>query len=90
MPTSSCGMLTAPGLVAAFFVSFNTFPIFENYHVVFNIVAAVLAAVAVFFVCCFAVEYIPWTLEWLMAMAHKCPECGKRKWSFPFTEGFGL
>ena len=90
MPTSTCGMLSAPGFVAAVFMSFHTFPIFKNYHDVFNIVAAVVAAVAVFITCIFAVHFIPWTLEWLIAMAHKCPECGKRKWSYPFTEGFGL
>ena len=90
MPTSTCGMLLIPGLVLAGFVSFHTFPIFENYHVVFNIVAAIVTAVATFIASFFPVYYIPTSLEWLIAMAHKCPECGKRKWSYPFTEGFGL
>jgi hypothetical protein len=90
MPTSTCGMLLIPGFVVAVFISFHAFRILKNYHVVFSIVAAVVAAVAAFIICVLAIHYIPWTLEWLIAMAHKCPECGKRKWSYPFTEGFGL
>jgi len=38
----------------------------------------------------FAMHYIPWTIEWLIAKCNRCPECGNRDWSFPYTEGFGL
>lgn len=29
-------------------------------------------------------------LEWLAFCLRRCPECGARRWSFGFTQGFGL
>lgn len=29
-------------------------------------------------------------LEWLVFSLRRCPRCGARRWSFGFTEGFGL
>lgn len=29
------------------------------------------------------------SLEWLVVRTRACEACGKRRWSFPFTDGFG-
>ena len=57
-------MVLIPGVVVGGFISFHTFPIFNNYHVVFSIVAAVVAGVAASIIFVFAIHYIPWTPLW--------------------------
>ena len=79
-----------PGILAASLTAGHMFFLLKDYSFIVAFFAAIAAAFAAFMTCSLAVHYIPWTLEWLIAMAHKCPECGKRKWSYPFTEGFGL
>jgi hypothetical protein len=51
---------------------------------------AVLLPVPVFFLTLLAVYFIPHTVEWLTAFLRRCPRCGSRRWSYPYTRGFGL
>ena len=64
MPTTSCGMLLIPGVVAAIVAGFHTFTtIHEKYTAIVGLLAAALAAFAGFIVCMFAIHYVPWTFE---------------------------
>ena len=90
MPTTTCGLLLIPGFGVAAASGFAGFDYFQEVHVVGRIFIALLAAMLGFLLCVIATHYIPWTLEWFIAMTHRCPGCRRRKWSYPFTEGFGL
>jgi len=92
MPTTTCGILLAPAMVFGFFLStFVLTGILKTYHLFYKILLGSILFITASFVGILACEYIPWTLEWLYAMIrHKCPDCGKRNWTYPFTEGFGL
>ncbi len=90
MPIGTCGMLLIPGIVVAVPVGMLTFDILKQYHILLGLAGGIVAGIAGFIIGTLVVHYIPWTLEWLIAMARRCPECGKKKWSYPFTEGFGL
>jgi hypothetical protein len=37
-----------------------------------------------------AVRYALEAVEYLVFLPRKCPHCGKRRWSWGYTQGFGL
>ena len=82
MPTTTCGLLMIPAFLAACCSPFVAWP---KLHW-----CALLLPVPVFFVALFVTFVIPEKLEWVCLGRHACPKCGKRKWSQPFTRGFGL
>ena len=90
MPTTTCGMLLMPGFGVAAASGIASFDYFQEVHVVGRMVIGLVAAVLGFILTLFAVHYIPWTFEWFIAMTRRCTGCKRRKWSYPFTEGFGL
>lgn len=51
---------------------------------------ACLAFVPLVIVLFLTVMLVPQFIEWLVAMRTACPQCHKRRWSWPFTRGFGL
>ena len=90
MPTTSCGLLLvlpvgAAG-AAAVIATGRAWPAWGW----LSLLLPLPVFAATFFVGAFAVHYVPWTLEYLLVCWRKCPECGARRWSYPFTEGFGL
>lgn len=90
MPTSTCGMLLFPAMGLGGIVAVQIVAKTAHLHTVYKIALAILAFIIVFIVGIYLIHVIPYSFEWLLAMCHKCPECKKRKWSFPFTEGAGL
>ncbi len=79
-----------PGFIVAVPAGILSFNMLKQYHVLLGLAGGIAAGIAAFIIGVLVVHYASRTLEWLIAMAHKCPECGKKKWSYPFTEGFGL
>jgi hypothetical protein len=55
-------------------------------RVILSALAAIIGAIAGGWL----IQVVPWSLEYVLAYRHRCPQCGARRWSFPFTEGFGL
>ena len=90
MPTTTCGLLLLPGFGVAVAFGFAGFGYFQEVYVVGRIIIGLVAAILGFLLWVIAVHYIPWTLEWGIAMTRRCSECKRRSWSYPFTEGFGL
>ena len=91
MPTATCGLLTVAGLaIGASLATGITSNLVKESATFVRILSWILGFIVCGVAGIFGIHYIPWTLEWVLAMCHQCPECGKRKWSFPFTEGFGL
>ena len=90
MPTTTCGLLLLPGFGVAVASGLAGFDYFHEVHVAGRMIIGPIAAILGFLSWVAAVHYIPWTLEWCIAMTRRCPECKRRKWSYPFTEGFGL
>ena len=90
MPTTTCGLLLLPGFGVAVASAAAGFDYFQEVHVAGRIFIGLLAAILGFILSVVAVHYIPWTLEWCIAMARRCAKCKRRRWSYPFTEGMGL
>lgn len=89
MPTTTCGLLVLPGFGVAVASGLAAFDYFQEIMVVGRVIIGLLAAILGIILWVIAVHYIPWTLEWCIAMSRRCSGCKRRKWSFPFTEGFG-
>jgi hypothetical protein len=79
-----------PGFGVAVISGLAGFDYFGEVHIAGRMIIGLLAAIMGFLLWVVAVHYIPSSLEWCLAMTRRCPECKSRKWSFPFTEGFGL
>lgn len=91
MPTTTFGLFLIPGMVFGFFLSTTVLAgILKTYHLFYKILLGIVLFTAGSIAGLLAILYIPWTLEWLYVMRLKCPDCGHRKWTYPFTEGFGL
>jgi uncharacterized protein (DUF983 family) len=90
MPTTTCGMLLilpmGAAVAGAIIATETAWPSWGWLSLL--VPAPVFAAI--FLVAACAVHYLPWTLEYLLVCWRKCPKCGKCRWSYPFTEGFGL
>ena len=82
MPTTSCGLLLIPPLAIAMLMSLVGWQRLGWWSLILALPVFVLATLAI--------HYVPLTLEYLWICWRKCPNCGRRKWSYPFTEGFGL
>jgi hypothetical protein len=82
MPNSSCGILLIPAILAAFL----SLPI--GWH--FWSWASLLLPIPTFVGTLILIHFIPWSIEYLLVCWRKCPKCSARKWSYPFTQGFGL
>lgn len=82
MPTATCGLLIIPAFVITLMASF----------VIWRFVTwwALVLSIPAFFLALLGVHFIPWTCEYLFTFWRRCPRCGQRRWSYPFTEGFGL
>ena len=82
MPTVTCGLLLSIdlgiGIGAASFLAFT----YSHWWWLATIPFMILAV--------YALHYVPWFVEWLLAHFFACPGCGARRWGFPHTEGFGL
>lgn len=89
MPTTTCGLLLLPVFGVAVVSGLAGFDYFREVHIAGRLIIGLLAAILGCLISAVAVHYIPWTLEWCLAMTRRCPECKGRKWSYPFTEGFG-
>ena len=91
MPTASCGVLAILGIVCgACFASTVVGVVLSQNPSWPRDAVRVGACVLGGIMGLFGIHYVPWTVEWLIAMCRPCPDCGKRRWSYPFTEGFGL
>ena len=90
MPTTTCGLLLMPGFGVAAAAGLAGFGYFQEFHVLGSKIIGLLAAILGFLFWAAAVHYIPWTLEWFIAKTHRCTVCRRRRWSYPFTEGFVL
>lgn len=91
MTTASCGLLVIFGLALGAGSAFGLVQgLTADAERSARLVAALVALVGGGFAGAMLIHYLPWSLEWLLAMSRRCPECGARNWSFPFTEGFGL
>jgi hypothetical protein len=91
MPTATCGVLMLFGLSAgAGLAGILAARLLSTYSLWIRIPGAVVGFIIGGIAGVYGVHFVPWTVEWLMAMCRRCPECGKRKWSYPFTRGFGL
>lgn len=82
MPTTSCGLLVLPPLAATVYFA----PVL--WRTLGWLSLLVLPSLAV--VLMLGVHWIPYSLEYALAFRKKCPACGARRWSFPYTSGFGL
>ena len=82
MPETTCGLLMFPALTLAVGIPMFAWRVWSWW--------ALLLPIPVFFVSLLATHYIPWTLEYLSVCWRRCPRCGRRNWSYPFTSGFGL
>ena len=91
MPNTSCGIIVIGGGVVGVMTGLGIVnPIIHELAQWIKIVVWIVVVPIMGFVGMILIHLIPWSVEWLLAMCHRCPECGSRKWSFPFTEGFGL
>ena len=90
MPTTTYGLLVLPGFGVAVASGFIGFDYFQSVHVVGRMISGLVAAILGFVLWVIAGHYIPWILEWCIAMTRKWAKCKARRWSYPFTEGFGL
>ncbi len=91
MPTTTCGVLVTVGMSSGVLLGWEIGGfIWERYGMIWEISAGAAGMVAGTFILVWAVHFIPWTVEYLLAHLQKCPECGSRRWRFPFTRGFGL
>ncbi len=91
MPTTSCGLLLIPGVSGGGgFLITIALAFLQPYSLWVKVPVAVVAGLLGAFVGVLTLHLVPWSFEWFLAMCHRCPDCGKRRWSFPFTEGFGL
>jgi hypothetical protein len=87
MPTASCGMVGLLGISAGLACCVIVFMyLLHDSSLLLRVPLGIISFIVGFM----AVEYIPLMAEWLIAFFHRCPQCGSRNWSFPFTEGFGL
>src|SRR6185295_3549655 len=82
MPASTCGLLILPALLITLAVSVLAWRIWGWW--------SLIVPVPMIFLALLAVHFVPWTIEYLMICWRRCPECGERRWSYPFTQGFGL
>jgi hypothetical protein len=82
MPTASCSLLLYVPALIAVAVSWVLWDYTHWW--------AVLWGICTFAATVFGMNWIPLFIEYQMAKRNKCPKCGATKWSFPFTEGFGL
>lgn len=82
MPTTTCGLLLLLPLSLALVTSILLWPRFGW--------LSLFLAVLVFLATRLLMDHVPRSLEYLWARRIRCPGCGQRKWSYPFTEGFGL
>lgn len=91
MPGATCGLLVIVGLIFGAGASLGlAVRLGSSLSLLLKLPLIAVALIAGAVVGVFAVHFLPWTAEWLIAMCRRCPECGARKWSYPFTEGFGL
>ncbi|RYX81664.1 hypothetical protein EON83_22975 [bacterium] len=86
LPSVSCGMLLGVDMGVALGVGL---PVTQR---LFTHIGwwAWLAFVPLIIVLFLTVMLVPQFIEWLIAMVTACPQCHKRRWSWPFTRGFGL
>src|SRR5687768_13968233 len=82
MPTASCGMLLIPPLAWAIMLPFVLWDRIGWW--------SLTLPVPTFFVVAIAIHFVPYTIEYALAFRRRCPNCGARRWSYPFTRGFGL
>ncbi|MCB9935997.1 MAG: hypothetical protein H6840_09925 [Planctomycetes bacterium] len=87
LPTFSCGMLlVVHGGIASAAASFLSILLVRSQDS-----AWWWAAWPLFFVVGFLLSVCLFELiEFLLIHLFKCPSCGARRWSWGFTEGFGL
>ncbi len=82
MPTATCGLLLVPAVAAALVSPIIGWARLHWF--------ALLLPVPAFFVVMFVTVYVPQELEWLCVHWHRCSNCGRHRWSQPYTRGFGL
>jgi hypothetical protein len=91
MPTASCGVLVMLGLsIGLSGVVLFSRGILAGHSAWLRYPVIALTCAAGGIAGIVLVHLGPWCIEWLLAMLNRCPGCGSRKWSFPYTEGFGL
>ena len=89
MPTTTCGVLLIIPVGVAGGITIAATEVMWSHWGWVSLVLAVPLFLLLVVAGVLALHYIPCTIEYLLFCWRKCPRCGKRRWSFPFVEGFG-
>jgi hypothetical protein len=90
LPGATCGVLLAANMGLSIALAETAIDhIFPSGLGYWWLIAAPLLVVFSFFGA-IAIQYLLSALEWLLFCLCACPKCKSRKWSFGFTQGFGL
>ena len=90
LPATSCGMLLFLLMgIAAGLLAFILPKGFIQGLGGWKWLAIPILPVAVFLIA-FIMNLVLEAIEWLAYCRRKCPQCGCRRWTWGFTEGFGL
>jgi uncharacterized membrane protein len=92
MPAVTTGMVPVLSIVLAGTAAYEVFGLLKSYG--HGLIIKIIGTLGTFALACviflLVIDFVTHGVDWLIAMRRKCPECGERKWSFPYTSGFGL
>ena len=89
-PGQMSGLILIPALGAAIAVFLIRFRHLAGRAFLLRFFLSDLTAAAVLLGIIFLFTYLPLIIEWIFITGKRCPSCGSRRWSFPFTKGFGI